>query len=280
MNKIYISDLDGTLLNENAILSDFTKQELNELIIKHNVNFTVASARNIWTINKMFEGVKLKLPVIEFNGSFITDIKSGEKLVINNIDDSIIEGFLKTCEEFGQTPMISAFNGTESNLYYRDNVSEGMDMYLENRRKINEDSMISIDSNDNYMREKIICFTLINKSKYLDKLVKKIENNYGNYLNIYYNRDIYYTDWHWVSIYSDKARKGNAIKELLKFSNMKDYELTVFGDHNNDIDMFKIANKAVAVSNGENQLKQMADYIIGSNRDDSVVKYIKMDIQI
>jgi len=278
MKKIYISDLDGTLLTENANLSDYSKQELNELINEHNINFTVATARNVYSIKEMFKGIELKLPVIEFNGSFITDIKTGEKLITNNIDENIVEELLKLFNDYEQFPLISSFNGVETNLYYKENISEGMDLYLKDRREINQNTLINAKLNKNYLNEKVICFTLINKKEYLDELVVKIKEVFGVHLNIYYSKDIYYTDWYWASIYSSKAKKGNAIKELVKLLNMNDYDLTVFGDHNNDIDMFKMADNSIAVGNAQQELKDYADLVIGTNKEDSVVKYIKQDL--
>jgi len=278
MKKLYISDLDGTLLNENAKLSDYSKRELNELINNQNVNFTVATARNVYSIKEMFRGVDLTLPVIEFNGSFITDIKTGEKLIINNIDENIVERLLDLFHDYGQFPLISSFNGVETNLYYKEKISEGMDLYLKDRKEINPSTLISANLNKNYLNEKIICFTLINKKKFLDELVFKIKNIFGDYLSIYYNKDIYYTDWYWVSIYSNNAKKGNAIKKLINLLHMKDYSLTVFGDHNNDVDMFKIADNSIAVRNAQQELKEFANMIIGTNLEDSVVKYISNDI--
>ena len=41
MRKIYISDLDGTLLKNNARLSDYSIEKM-EYILEKGVNFTVA----------------------------------------------------------------------------------------------------------------------------------------------------------------------------------------------------------------------------------------------
>jgi hydroxymethylpyrimidine pyrophosphatase-like HAD family hydrolase len=51
-------------------------------------------------------------------------------------------------------------------------------------------------------------------------------------------------------------------------------QLTVFGDHINDIRMFELAGRAVAVENADERTKAAADEIIGTNDDDSVVKYL------
>ena len=54
-------------------------------------------------------------------------------------------------------------------------------------------------------------------------------------------------------------------------------ELVVFGDHTNDIKMFQIADRRIAVKNAIIELKQQATHIIESNQSDGVVKYIEND---
>lgn len=274
MQRIYISDLDGTLLNSKAKLNENTKKELNELI-SNGVKFTIATARSIYSIKEIFEGVNLKLPVIEFNGSFITDIRTEKKLIVNNIQPDINNGIIELCSKYGQTPLISVFDGKDGLLYYKDSISAGMDDYIKSRKEAGDNRLVSLQNMDDIVKEKIICFTLINRKEILDDLIKKLIKLYGSYLNIYYNEDIYYKNWYWASIYSYNSKKGNAIKELIKLLDMQNTHITVFGDHYNDIDMFKMADTSVAVENAEKELKEHADIIIGKNIDDSVLKYIE-----
>ena len=42
--ELFISDLDGTLLNGNAEVTEFTRDTLNRLMVK-GLNFTAATAR-------------------------------------------------------------------------------------------------------------------------------------------------------------------------------------------------------------------------------------------
>ncbi|AGK96849.1 HAD family hydrolase [Clostridium pasteurianum] len=45
MNTLYVSDLDGTLLNRNSQLSEESKEIINTLV-KKGVKFTYATARS------------------------------------------------------------------------------------------------------------------------------------------------------------------------------------------------------------------------------------------
>ena len=71
------------------------------------------------------------------------------------------------------------------------------------------------------------------------------------------------------------ATKANGIRELQALQHLHDHELTVFGDHNNDISMFQLADTAVATANATPELRQHATEIIGHHSEDSVVKYLE-----
>ena len=75
---LYISDLDGTLLQGDATLSPYSRQLLNSLL-QEGLPFTVASARSIVSMQPILKDVALSLPVIEFNGAFISDLATGRQ---------------------------------------------------------------------------------------------------------------------------------------------------------------------------------------------------------
>ncbi len=82
---LYISDLDGTLLRDNASLSDYARTSLSRML-HAGLPFTVASARSIVAIRSILEGLPLRLPVVEFNGAFISDFATGAHRCIHSYD--------------------------------------------------------------------------------------------------------------------------------------------------------------------------------------------------
>jgi 5-amino-6-(5-phospho-D-ribitylamino)uracil phosphatase len=48
----------------------------------------------------------------------------------------------------------------------------------------------------------------------------------------------------------------------------------VFGDDVNDLGMFRIATRALATANARPELKRIAHEVIGTNGEDSVVRWI------
>ena len=66
-NTLYVSDLDGTLLNEKSRISALTARTLNRLI-DNGICFTIATARTPATVVKLMNEVRLNLPVVLMTG--------------------------------------------------------------------------------------------------------------------------------------------------------------------------------------------------------------------
>jgi Cof subfamily protein (haloacid dehalogenase superfamily) len=272
-NRLYISDLDGTLLRNDATLSDYSKTKIQELV-RNGVHFSVASARSVVAIKKMFAGVKLNLPVVEFNGAFISDLGTGHHEIINEIDKSITSDILSLSSRQGCLPFISSFNGTEDCLYYGSILNEGMEWYLNDRKKVQDKRLRKISDLQDALNDNIVCFTIIGREKPLTEVQMRIKDSFNDLVELHLIENQYSPGWYWLTVHDYRATKDQGIKMILDRLGLSPKELTVFGDNANDIKMFKLAGKAIAVNNATNELKDYASEIIGSNEEDSVVKYI------
>ena len=88
-----------------------------------------------------------------------------------------------------------------------------------------------------------------------------------------YYKDQYTKDRWCLEICSSNASKGHAVKTLRTM--MGGGEFTAFGDSRNDIPLFQACDRAFAVENACEELKQMADGILLENERDGVAEYIK-----
>jgi Cof subfamily protein (haloacid dehalogenase superfamily) len=66
------------------------------------------------------------------------------------------------------------------------------------------------------------------------------------------------------------ASKGNALKVLLPELGVPAHEVLAIGDAENDIDMMQLAGIGVAVGNADETTKAAADYVVASNNNDGV----------
>lgn len=92
--------------------------------------------------------------------------------------------------------------------------------------------------------------------------------------------DLYYTIAHGylLQIMSTAATKWNGIKAMLDICNCSSKETAYFGDDQDDVEPIKLCGLGIAVSNGIDEAKAVADYIADSNDCDGVAKFIEAQI--
>ena len=105
MKTLFLTDLDGTLLNSNAQLSDFSKSGLNKLI-KKGMLFSLATARTFATVVDLFEGVNLNLPFILMNGVVIYDPVEQKNVVLHSVNTDDAKFVVGCYEKHNKYPML------------------------------------------------------------------------------------------------------------------------------------------------------------------------------
>ncbi|MFD1738372.1 Cof-type HAD-IIB family hydrolase [Bacillus salitolerans] len=271
---IFISDLDGTLLQKNAQLSPNTKKILIQLL-NEGLPFTVASARSVKSIQTIMKDIPISLPIIEFNGAFLSDIKTGEHLFIHNISPNLLDEIYSLGQKFESLPFISTFNGKKDCLYYQDIHNEGMDFYFQERVRMKDDRLQHAVILKEAFRDQVVCFTFINQKEKLQELYAEIEGKIGGHVELHLFEELYKPGWYWLTVHDKKATKDQAIQTLKKYINLPNAKVTVFGDGVNDTKMFHAADYSVAVDNACAECKYSANEVIGNHCEDSVAFYLK-----
>lgn len=280
--NIYISDLDGTLLDNNGSLSPKSREFILKLY-ENNIFFTAASARCFITMKETLgNDLKLKLPLIEFNGSYITDYHTNEIIYTQPIENEILPKLYKDFESMGISPVLSGnfIHEKDFNKRYFCHISatsnEALkkfeyDRYFANDYRIHLKNKMDVDAEN----ENIVTLTLIDKKEKLQKFLEKIKKFYSGYINGYLLEDQYNKNWHWLLVQSIHSTKANAIEKIIDLYNLKKYKIVAFGDNFNDMEMLTQADVSVCPSNAIPEIKQICDVVLEKNNDeDAVINYI------
>ena len=83
-----------------------------------------------------------------------------------------------------------------------------------------------------------------------------------------------------MEIMNKGVSKGNALSVLCKLLNIDSQNVMAIGDNENDIPMLKFAGTGIAMGNGEDIVKEMADYVTDTNDNDGVANAINKFISI
>jgi len=274
MSTLYVSDLDGTLLRNDGTLSTVSRMALQRLLADRLV-FSVASARSVVSMRPLLEGLRLTLPVIEFNGAFVSDLETGRHEVVNALDGEIARDLFALIVRFGHSPFVSTFDGDADCLYYGAATNAGERHYVSGRLGNRDPRLRYADDRAVSLRDQVVCLTVIGKVAPLRELEIAIREQNGKHVEIHLFENRYSPGWFWLTIHDRRATKDQAIRLLMESRGLGKHELVVFGDHMNDIKMLQMASQAVAVANAHPEVRRHATHVIGTNQEDSVVKFIR-----
>lgn len=262
---LYVSDLDGTLLRSNERTSAYTNRVINRLTAQ-GMLFSYATARSFHTAKKVTAGLTARIPLIVYNGAFVIDSTTGENLLENVFDDTVsaLLGDLFVHEIF---PIVYAFvDGQEKFSFVPERCTRGMRLFLDSRKgDVRTRAVSSIQA---LCAGRIFYITCIDEPERLLPLYEK----YSGMFHCVYQKDIYSGE-QWLEIMPQAASKANAIRQLKSLLNCE--RLVVFGDGQNDIDMFQLADEGYAVENADDELKRLATAVIPSNDADGVAHWLE-----
>ncbi len=271
-NLLYVSDMDGTLLDDNGQLPEDSVRRLNRLIDK-GLNFTVATARNYDSAYPLLRGLNLRHPVILFNGVYLTEFHTGANIFFSDfISAEIIKTMMAIVEPRGIDPFIYTY-GERHRVYFRSASNPGAQAYVDSMT--DDDRMQKVEEFIFSQSERISGFLLIDTGVTLEPVYNELRSLFTNDLNIYFAKDVSNTGFHWLQSFHQEANKGKMLKRMTQHLGISLLETVVFGDYLNDIDMFKIAGHAIAVENALPEVKSVAQQIIASNVDQGVIAYLE-----
>jgi len=269
MNKtLFISDLDGTLLDDSAVLNDTTASIINELIEKGAL-FTCATGRSFTSAAKIINKLNLNLPVATYNGAFLVSPESGKIIEKHGISKTLIAELAENISNLGIAPLVySIINGEEKVSWIKGKESSGIQNYVNSR---SDSRMHPVESASQLYEGDVFYITIIGGESDLPALAQFVTDN--PYVHCNLQQDTYEKHEYWLDIYNKNSSKEHAVYRLKEYCGAD--TVICFGDNINDIPMFRAADKTIAVSNAHDELKAIAHTVIGSNNDNSVAKWIK-----
>ncbi len=274
MERLFVSDLDGTLLDPAGELSDYSRSALTRLLAE-GLPFTIASARSVVSMRAILGDLPLSLPVIEMNGAFVSDYPSARHHLCRAMPRDMCEEAAAYAMGVDMPPFVSTFDGREDHLYYGDLRNDGMRWYLENRLKTGDDRVRGPAEVRTALGEQVVCLTVIGRREAIEEAAAWLSERFGGAVAAVHYENRYCRGWYWLTVQDGLATKAHGLVTLTDMCGVDMADVTVFGDDVNDVAMFREAGRAVAPENAEELLKPHAAEIIEHHATDSVVRYLE-----
>ena len=274
VSDLFVSDVDHTLLDDEGTLSSYSRTTLNRLLAQ-GLRFTVASARSCASLRHLLAGLELSLPVIEFNGAFVSDLATGRHHLVHALAPAVATDLWTLLQGSGHVPFVSTFDGSADRLYYDRMANAGMSWYLDDRRRHRDPRLRRLADLRDGLRDQVVCLTLIGRRGELLALREAVRRRHEQAVRTYCFENAYSPGWFWLTVHDTRATKERGVAALLRLRpELQGCRLVAFGDGANDIGLLQAADVGLAVANAEPELKRQASALIGPNYDDAVARYL------
>lgn len=269
MTTLYVSDLDGTLLNSKQQTSTYTNQII-EKYVQQGMLFSYATARSYYSAKPVTKGLDAKIPLILYNGAFVLDSQSLDILLSNFFTSSQIQELASFFQEKKFYPIVYALINKQEKFSYVSHLATQEELaFVSTKNDVRKHPI----NDDNHLYEgNVFYITCISTKEILDPFYDQLKDQY----QCIYSQDIYSHDW-WLEILPQKASKANAIIQLKQYLNCD--RVIVFGNGKNDISMFEVADECYAVANACDELKAIATGVIKHHDQDAVARWIEENYQ-
>lgn len=275
---LYVSDLDGTLLDSRGKLSDRTRLGLSNLL-DQGLLFTVASARHVSSIRSILGDLPLRLPVISGNGAYMGQMANDEHELVRAIAPDLAQAIFNLIRQHDLMPFFSTHSIVGDQLFYASTHNYGQQCFVEERVRNADPRLRQSSQLQDELNDPVVTFVIIDRELPLRELQTAIAAKFGDAVETHLADDLYLPDWPWLSIHDKRASKDQAIHTLVERYQLHGREIVVFGDHVNDVSMLRAAHRGIAMANAIAAVKLEAHTIIGSHHDDSVLDFIERDWQ-
>jgi hydroxymethylpyrimidine pyrophosphatase-like HAD family hydrolase len=274
MTTLYISDLDHTLLRSDAMLSDHAYAVLSGLMSR-GVLFTYATARSHGSARRATRGLPVRLPVITYGGTMTVDAETGDPAVVRHLSATALRDILDAVDRAGMQALVHTYAGGRDRISWIDGpLSDGVAHFLRGRpgdaRLAPVRTWGEIDHGHGYY------VSIIGDRAQTAALRAHLAPRLADCLLVH-SEDTYAPGVFWLEIHTATGSKAHAARRLA--DEVGATHLVAFGDNDNDIPLFEIADESYAVANAVPGLRRLATGVIGANDTDAVVDWLAAHAQ-
>ena len=269
---LYISDLDGTLLDTDSTISPRSAEIITELS-ERGALISVATARTPATIDILMRRTYTTIPVISFTGATLWDRATRRYIDPQFITDTDVERIFSVLSGYSINPLVYTIAPDSIiHTYYHGPLTEHIRKFASERDSLELKRMHinTIEKPDNAPAILIFALGPLNE---LQQAARQLTADGDCALSCY--PDIFNHANGYLEIFAKGVSKASAVDRLKSMTGAG--RLVVFGDNLNDLPMMEHADLAVAVGNALPEVKKRADIVIGPNSADSVAHFIEDD---
>ncbi|MGO1369843.1 MAG: HAD family hydrolase [Senegalia sp. (in: firmicutes)] len=264
--KLIAIDLDGTLLNDEKVISSENIDTLKKLIDK-NIEIVIATGRRYFAA-KSFTKDLGDLVVISNNGNIARNTKNDRIILEKYINKEDFKYLLEEGKKINLHPILHA-NGYEEGFDFLIEDNEDNDSYNKYISE-KETRYKKIDNFLKYDQDNIMVACYFGEYEVLNNFIEEIQRVYPNRFSYHIMTTLKKTG-PILEVMNPLGSKWKSILEYAKYKNISKEEIITIGDDNNDMEMIKKSGLGIAMKNATQNVKKVSDIISRKDNNNSGV---------
>jgi Cof subfamily protein (haloacid dehalogenase superfamily) len=256
---LVVSDVDGTLVTREKILTDETKDAVRRLS-DAGIGFTIVSSRPTVGMRFLVAPLEITLPVGSFNGSSIVDPQ------LNPIEQHLIpaataQASLDVLNEFG----VDIWLFTNDRWLTRNGDGE----YVPNEQRAIRAAPAVVADFSPYLSAACKIVGASSDAALLQRCEAAMQETLGGRATAVRSQSYY------LDVTPPGHDKGTFVQTMAKRQGISTDAVATIGDMENDLAMFGASGLSFAMGNAADGIKKMATHVTASNEDEGFAKAIE-----
>lgn len=261
--KLIAIDLDGTTLNQDSMITSKTKETLKKAInAGHHVS--IATGRPFRMSHQFYQQLELTTPMVNFNGALVhipNQHWDGERetLINREIAFEILSQKKQLKLDFiaaenRDTFFIDSFDFFDEKIFASSRPGEKNLLSPKNLTTNPTSLLVRTDK------------------RFAGAVSAELTRQFGSYVDV--------RTWGGptaiLEIVSKGIQKAKGVQEIANYLSIDQKDVIAFGDEHNDLELLDYAGWGVAMANGTDQLKGIANDVTPlSNQEDGLAVYLE-----
>ncbi|MTD30470.1 Cof-type HAD-IIB family hydrolase [Planomicrobium sp. YIM 101495] len=258
---LIVLDLDGTLLTDQKVISDKTKQTLQQAMSSgHQV--MIATGRPYRASILYYQQLGLNTPIVNFNGAFVhnpVDTSWGQ--FHTPIDLNVVHEVVESMHSFNFNNIVAE---VLDDVYIHHHDEKLLDIFT-----FGEPAVTTGDLR-NYLKDdptSLLIHAPVEKVPLIHDHLSFVHAEVIDHRR-------WGAPWHVIEIVKSGLSKAVGIDRVSKSLGIDRQHIIAFGDEDNDLEMIDYAGVGVAMGNAISPLKNIADEVTLSNNEDGIAELL------
>lgn len=271
MIKAVFIDIDETLTNSQREVTEKTKLEIKKCV-ENGVKIILTSGRSRREAMNFQEQIGTSPYIVSSNGASAYDAENGVEIYNERIDPQMVLQLIRHSRE----------NGYRIKLNYKDLLVMNEAAYPDEKDKEVSYEELERVAVEEQVVQCVITSTDFEKMRFFRDYIKNecVGIAVANESKRFKNPDLKPSRNYYCDVASVKISKGNAVKAVCEYFEIKPEEIVTIGDGENDLSMLGLTPNSVAMGNSLPEIKEKANYVTASNDEDGVAKVLGFIIKV